>query len=91
METLLIISHEVKNFDTWKKGFEAGEPTRAQAGVKIKGIYRSSENENMVTVISEAPSKEAAKALFANPTLKAEMEKAGVISAPEVKILASVN
>jgi hypothetical protein len=65
METLLIISHEVKNFDTWKTAFEAGEPMRTQAGVKVKGVYRSSE--------------------------KADMEKAGVISTPEIKILASVN
>jgi quinol monooxygenase YgiN len=91
METLLIISHEVKNFDTWKTAFEAGEPMRAEAGVKIKGVYRSQDNENMVTVISQAPSAEVAKALINNPALKAGMAEAGVISAPEFKILACVN
>jgi len=91
METLLIISHEVKNFDTWKTAFEAGEPLRAEAGVKVKGVYRAADQENMVTVITQAPNAEVAKALFSNPALKADMEKAGVISVPEIKILASVN
>jgi hypothetical protein len=90
METLMIISHEVKNFDTWKTAFDAGETTRAQFGVTIKGVYRSPENENWITIISEAPSTEAARSLITNPNLKTEMESAGVISTPEIKILASV-
>jgi hypothetical protein len=90
METLLIISHEVKNFDTWKTAFDKGETTRAQFGVTIKGVYRSPENENWITVISEAPSAEAAKSLITNPSLRTEMESAGVISTPDVKILTNV-
>lgn len=90
METLLIVSHEVKNFDTWKTAFDAGETTRAQFGVTIKGVYRSPENENWITVISEAPSPEAAKSLITDPTLRTSMENSGVISTPEFKILASV-
>ena len=36
-----IIQHEVKNFAEWKKIFDADEPNRAKAGVKLIGLYRS--------------------------------------------------
>lgn len=85
-----ILSHEVKNFEEWKKGFDSGEADRTKMGVTALGVYRSAENPNMVTVITEVPSVEAIKAFMANPDLKAGMEKAGVIGMPEIKILNKV-
>ena len=91
MENLLIISHEVKNFDTWKTAFESGETMRADAGITTKGIYLSPEKTNWVTVITQTNNPETAKAFLSNPELQAAMKEAGVISAPEIKFLASVN
>ncbi len=86
----VILSHEVANFSDWKKGFDEGESMRQQAGVKTIGIFNSVENANDVTIITEFPSKEAVQGFMANPNLKADMEKAGVISAPTVKILSKI-
>lgn len=91
METLIIISHEVKNYEDWKRGFDEGATMRDQAGIKLKGIYRGADNANMLTVITSTTNIEAAKAMLANPELKAGMEKAGVISAPDIKIVNSLN
>lgn len=82
-----ILTHEVKNFTDWKKGFDADSTNRTKMGVTITGVYQSVENPNMVTVISEVPSVEAIKGFLANPELKTTMENAGVIGWPEVKIL----
>ncbi|HTF03853.1 MAG TPA: DUF3764 family protein [Bacteroidia bacterium] len=87
MKTLLIISHEVRNYDEWKKGFDAGAPMREQAGIQIQGVHRSVDNSNSVTIISEVPNADVAKAVMQNPELRADMEKSGVISEPEVKIV----
>ena len=86
-----ILSHEVKNYADWKKGFDADEANRSSMGVKITGVFQSVENPNHVTVISQVPSVEAIKGFLANPELKATMEKAGVIGMPEIKILSSAN
>lgn len=86
----VILSHEVKDFSTWKKGFDSGEPLRTEAGVTTVGVYTSVTNPNHVTVTTEFPSYEAVKGFFSNPALKSDMEKAGVISEPEVKILNKV-
>ena len=85
-----ILSHEVKNFDEWKKGFDADAGNRDAMGVKITGVFQGAENPNHVTVISEVPSVEAIKGFLSNPDLKAIMEAAGVVGDPTVSILNKV-
>jgi len=87
MATTIINSQKVENFAKWMHGFEAGEAMRAQAGIKIIGVYQSVDDENSVTVISEVPNPDMAKAILSAPAIKEAMEKSGVISAPEIKIL----
>ena len=91
MKTVLMISHDVKDYSEWKKEFDAGETMRNDAGVKVIGVFKDENNANNVTVITEVPSAEAAKGLLTNAELKATMEKAGVISEPVFKILNNVN
>jgi len=58
--------------------------------LKLKGFYQATDN-NMGTIMFSAPSVEVAKGLAASPELKEAMKAAGVISAPEFKILTSMN
>lgn len=82
-----ILTHEVKDFSDWKKGFDGDDANRTSMGVKITGVYQGVDNPNMVTVISEVPSAEAIKGFLASPDMKANMEKVGVIGQPHVLIL----
>lgn len=82
-----ILTHEVKNFSDWKKGFDSDSANRSQMGVSITGVYQGVDNPNMVTVISEVPSAEAIKGFLASPDMKSSLEKAGVIGQPQVLIL----
>jgi len=83
----IILTHEVKNFSAWKKVYDADEDNRKKLGLRINGLYQSTDNPNMVTLIGEAPNEEALKSFMSNPALKAAMERGGVIGMPEVKIL----
>lgn len=87
----VMLSHEVKNFDDWKVLFDSDEANRASAGLNMHGVFQAHDNPNKVTIIGEAPSAEAVFAFVSNPALKEAMEKGGVISAPEMKILSKVN
>ncbi len=60
---------------------------REQAGVKTIGTFNSVSNPNVITVITEFPNAEAVQGFMSNPNLKADMEKAGVVGQPDVKIL----
>jgi hypothetical protein len=84
---LLQVTHEVKDYTTWKKGFDTGKADRDKAGIRLIGVYTALDNGNLVTVVTEAPNAEVAKGFASDPNLKAAMEKIGVISAPEIKIL----
>lgn len=86
----ILISHEVKDYSTWKKGFDADEVNRKNAGMKVTSLYRSVENPNIIVSTVEAPSAEVANKFLSNPELKGAMEKAGVISTPDIKILNKV-
>jgi hypothetical protein len=85
-----ILTHEVKDFTEWKKGFDSDEGNRSAMGVTIQGVFQDAENPNFVTVLSEVPSMEAIKGFLSNPDMKANMEKAGVIGEPQIKILNKV-
>jgi hypothetical protein len=87
MATTIINTHKVADFAKWKEGFAAGAEMRNQLGITIKGIFQSVEDENEVTVISEMPSPEMAKAVLSSPEMKEAGQRAGVISAPEIKLL----
>ena len=86
----LIVTHEVKNFSEWKKGYENDGINRQQAGIKDVAIFTSATNPNMVTIIMEAPSMELVNGLMGDAKFQEAMENAGVISVPEVKILNKV-
>ena len=86
----VILTHEVKDFSIWKKGFDEGEPLRKKAGVKVNGVYTSFDNANFITLNLEFPGVKTVNEFMSNPELKASMEQAGVVSVPEVKILKKV-
>jgi quinol monooxygenase YgiN len=86
-KVVVIITHEVKEYSAWRKGYDADESNRKQAGFKVSGVYADVKNPNMVTIVGEFPSAAAAEAFSTSPKLKEVMEKAGVVGNPEVKIL----
>lgn len=83
----VILQHEVKDFAEWKKIFDADEPNRANAGVKLTGLYKSIKNPNDVTMIFEAPDAEIFDVMMRDPERQKAIEEAGVISEPAASIL----
>jgi hypothetical protein len=86
----IITSMEVKNFIEFKKAFDSNEQVRSQAGIKVTGLHRSVDNENHVTVITEAADAKTAKAFITDPEMKIRWSNAGVISQPDIRILNNV-
>ena len=87
MKTILIVTHEVKDFTAWQEVYFAGTGMRDEAGLNVLGVYRNISNENIITVISEVPSQEVARAFIDNPEMKAVWQKIGIIGTPEINIL----
>ena len=86
MAAYTIVSHPVKDFDTWKTIFDQFEPIRKEAGELSAVVLRHADDPNMVTVINTWDSIEAFQALFDREELKASMTEAGVTAPPTIVI-----
>ena len=81
----LIVSHKVKDFDTWLKAFEnEGSATRKSFGLIDRALGRGIDDANMVYVAFAITDMEKAKARSASPELKKIMMDAGVTGPPEM-------
>jgi hypothetical protein len=84
----VIVTHEVKDYAAWRKGFDADDANRKKAGFSVSSVYVDVRNPKLVSVVGGFSSAEAAEAFMKNPKLKEVMEKAGVVGKPEMKMLA---
>ena len=83
----VLVTHSVADFDTWKQAFDEHEPTRQNFGINTINVYRSSDNPNNVTILMEGNDPEKIQEFMNSEDLKEVMQKAGVTSEPEVKML----
>jgi len=81
---IIIVQHKVRDYDAWKPAFDEHEDVRRRHGATGHEVYRSADDPNEVTVVSHFPSREQAEAFAADPSLKAAMERGGVISEPRI-------
>ena len=83
----LIIRHEVRDYATWKAAFDGHGDARSKAGVIGHAVNRSVRNPNVVVIYLQAESLEALRAFAAAPDLKAVMQAAGVVGAPDLSFV----
>ena len=91
MKHIVLITHEVKDFTEWKAGFDAHNPVRESAGIRVIDVLADAKNQNLVTSLLEVSDMEKMNAMFGDPNFQETLQKSGVISEPEVKVLISKN
>ena len=83
----ILIRHKVRDFDTWKTGYDAHQPKRTEAGLTEKYLLRSADDTNEVVMLFEAADLNRAKAFAASPDLREKMKEVGVIDKPDIYFL----
>ena len=83
----ILIRHKVRNFDTWKTGYDAHQPKRKEAGLTEKYLLRSADDANEVVMFFEAADLDRAKAFAASAELREKMQEVGVIDKPDIYFL----
>ena len=89
MTITAIVSHDIKDWDRFKQGFEAHESVRAAAGITANA-YRKTDSSNTVYVIGEIPSQEVFDEFFSDPSFHKHMEDIGVILPVDVAVLEAI-
>jgi len=82
----IILSHDVKDFASWKPHYYGDVARRENAGFKELAVGTQSNNPKKVFMIWEGDPA-AVEKMLQDPALKEKMEAAGVISHPEVTII----
>lgn len=87
MSTMLLITHEVRDFDAWKPRFDAYLATREAAGFTLAFVGQDSVNPNIVHLGLHVPSATAAHAFLESTALKEAMASTEVISELDARIV----
>ena len=81
----LMVTHKVKDFDAWLKVYDAeGTTKRMEEGFVDRGIARSVDDPNKVTLVFAISDMKKARAAIASEAKKKIMMEAGVVGAPEL-------
>ena len=83
----LSVHHKVADYPKWRAVFEEMDAVRRKFGETSYQVYRSAADPLELTILTEWPSIEQARAYATSPDLKAGMQNAGVISQPDVTFL----
>jgi hypothetical protein len=89
MSTFMLVRHKVKDFKTWKVGYDAHQPKRQEAGLTEMHVLRSSDDPNEVVLLFEAQDLARAKAFAASTDLREKMQEVGVMDRPDIYFLNS--
>lgn len=81
----MLVTHEVRDFDTWKKAFDQHQDARKAAGVVSHLVTRWIDKPTMVRVFLVGTDAAKLQQFAASDDLKAAMKEAGVIDQPEVR------
>ena len=85
--TTVIVNHQVADIDAWKHVFDEHGTARRSHGCTSEEIFQDAGNANDVTIVMTYPSVTAARAFLDDPSLKEAMGRAGVQSAPDIRVL----
>ena len=85
--TLMIVRHKIGDYATWRGVFDGHEATRVKSGITNGRVFRKAEDSNDVVIMFDVVDLAKARAFGKSDELKAAMQKAGVVGAPEVHFI----
>jgi quinol monooxygenase YgiN len=86
----VLVRHKVSNYANWKSAFDSHLNARKHAGETGFRLFHSIEDPNEVFLLQSWESAEAARKFMNSDDVRATMQKAGVVGAPDVQYLEDV-
>lgn len=83
----LLVRHKVRDFNTWKTGYDGHRQKRVEAGLTEKYLLRGADDANEVVILFEAQDLDRAKAFAASADLREKMQEVGVVDKPDIYFL----
>ena len=83
------MQHRVSDYAAWRKVYDEVADMQTKGGVIARSVHRSKDDPNLVLVMHEFASVDAATAFLSSGDLKAAMGRAGVQGPPRIEIYRS--
>ena len=84
----LTIHLKVKDYTTWRTGYDEREKSRVAAGITNGRVFRSANDPNDVVILQDVADVAKARTWLASDEMKAAMEKGGVVGSPNIRFAA---
>jgi quinol monooxygenase YgiN len=85
-----VITHRVKDYDAWKKGFDENENLRQENGVIAHQVSRGVKDPSLVVVYLATDDKAKLEAFLSDKKLTDAMKQAGVVGKPTIEYVTPV-
>ena len=84
--TLAIIRHQVQDYATWRKIYDAFAPVQKAGGVIEESVYQDHQDPNTVLILHRFADRATADAFLASGELRETMHRAGVVGQPRIEM-----
>ena len=81
----LTIHLKVKDYATWRAGYDGGEKSRLSVGITNGRVFRNAQDQNDVVILQDVADVAKARTWLGSDDLKAAMQKNGVVGSPNVR------
>jgi hypothetical protein len=89
---MMIIRHKVRDYGQWRPVFDGHAEMQKAAGLSNPRVYHSADsNKSEIVVVFDTEHTRKAKEFAASTDLKEVMAKAGVVDAPTIYFLESID
>jgi hypothetical protein len=83
----LYVHHKVEDYAQWRKVFDDMTDLRTSFGMTGEQVFQVASDPKEIVIITDWPTVEKARAYAQSPDLKQGMQRAGVVSQPEILFL----
>lgn len=84
----LLVRHKVKEFQEWKRVFDAHKEAQRQAGLRIEKVMRNLYEPNEVFLLFEVTDLAKARGFVFSPQVPDARADSGVVDKPDIYFLA---
>jgi hypothetical protein len=81
----MTVHFKVKDYATWRTGYNTREKGRLSAGISNGRVFRSAEDPNDVVILQDVADVSKARSWLASDDTKAAMQTSGVIGSPSIR------
>jgi heme-degrading monooxygenase HmoA len=83
----LSVHHKIADYSKWRAVYDSMDGLRRSFGMTGDRVFRAASDPLEITVHTEWPTPDQARAYATSPELKAGMQNAGVVSQPDIAFL----